>query len=320
MKEQIQTPDISIIVPLLNEEGSLTELHELLSDTIEKIQLDAEFIFVDDGSTDGSFAVIQQLHEKDERIKCLRFRRNYGKSAALAEGFALSRGKYVVTLDADLQDDPAEIPDLIARLEEGYDLISGWKKERHDPFIKRHTSKIFNYVTGKMTGVKLHDMNCGLKIYRREVVQTIHVYGQRHRFLPALARQEGFRIGEKVIKHRARKYGVTKFGPSRFIAGFLDLITLLFLSRYVKRPLHLFGSLGILSFTLGTSISAFLAYERLFHDKYLSNRPLLFLGIVLLIIGTQFISLGLLGEMMTESRSESHKYSIRDRIGFKQKK
>jgi len=320
MKEQIQTPDISIIVPLLNEEGSLTELHELLSDTIEKIQLDAEFIFVDDGSTDGSFAVIQRLHEKDERIKCLRFRRNYGKSAALAEGFALSRGKYVVTLDADLQDDPAEIPDLIARLEEGYDLISGWKKERHDPFIKRHTSKIFNYVTGKMTGVKLHDMNCGLKIYRREVVQTIHVYGQRHRFLPALARQEGFRIGEKVIKHRARKYGVTKFGPSRFIAGFLDLITLLFLSRYVKRPLHLFGSLGILSFTLGTSISAFLAYERLFHDKYLSNRPLLFLGIVLLIIGTQFISLGLLGEMMTESRSESHKYSIRDRIGFKQKK
>ena len=310
-----QALDISVIITLFNESKSLPELHQQLSAVVNEQKLTAEFIFVDDGSTDDSFEVLRTLHKKDPRVVVLQFRRNFGKSAALAEGFSHARGNYVVTMDADLQDDPAEIPSLIAKLEEGYDLISGWKKERFDPIIKRISSKIFNGVTGKATGVRLHDMNCGLKIYRREVVTSIQVYGQRHRFLPVLASQQGFRVGEKIVRHHPRKYGESKFGPSRFLSGFLDLITLIFLSRYVRRPLHLFGGLGMLSFIAGSVVCTMLAFERIFLKVYLTNRPLLFLGILLVIIGIQFISLGLLGEMITQSQATQTRYSLRNTIG-----
>jgi glycosyltransferase involved in cell wall biosynthesis len=308
--------DISVIIPLYNENQSLHELYEKLVAVVDRLALSAEFIFVDDGSSDESFAVLQTLHAKAARVAVLHFRRTSGKSAALAGGFSRASGRYVVTMDADLQDDPEEIPGLIAKIEEGYDLISGWKKERFDPFIKRVSSKLFNFVTGKMTNVRLHDINCGLKIYRREVVQTIRVYGQRHRFLPVLAAQHGFRVGEKIVRHHPRKYGETRFGPSRFLSGFFDLITLLFLSRYVRRPLHLFGGVGLLSFLAGSVICLLLAYERIFLNEYLTNRPLLFLGILLVIIGVQFISLGLLGEMISESRMKETKYSIKNIIGL----
>jgi len=320
MHEPGQTPSappaLSVVIPLYNEAESLAELHRKLAAVVQELGMPAEFIFVDDGSTDGSFSVLQELRAGDPRVAILQFRRNYGKSAALAEGFARARGRYVVTMDADLQDEPAEIPRLIERLEQGYDLVSGWKKKRYDPFIKRMSSKLFNKVTGMFTGVQLHDINCGLKIYRQEVVKAIRIYGQRHRFLPVLAHQHGFRIGELVVQHHPRKYGKSKFGPSRFLSGFLDLITLLFLSRYTKRPLHLFGGTGLLFFLAGLVISLFLTYERIFSQKYLTNRPLLFLGILLIIIGIQFISIGLLGEMITESRSEQLRHSIRAEVGF----
>lgn len=312
---------LSIIVPLLNEAESLRELHGKIQQALQEVKEpplgEVEIIFVDDGSTDGSFDVLQELRAADARVKIVQFRRNFGKSAALAEGFRRARGEYVITMDADLQDDPFEIKNLIRALEEGgFDLVSGWKKKRRDPFIKRFTSKIFNTVTSFLTGVHLHDMNCGLKIYRREVVKSVQVYGQRHRFIPVLAAQEGFRVGEIAVQHHARKYGQTKFGPSRFLSGLLDLISLLFLSRYVKRPLHLFGGIGLLSFLVGSGINLYLAYERLVLHKYLTNRPLLFLGILLVIVGIQLFSLGLLGEMITESRAESLHYSIRNEIGF----
>ncbi|HHL71265.1 MAG TPA: glycosyltransferase [Bacteroidetes bacterium] len=315
-KEKNHTPDLSVVIPLYNEEESVAELYAQISAVVEREGLDTEIIFIDDGSTDDSFEVLCALREQDPRVRVCQFRRNYGKSAALAEGFARARGAYVVTMDADLQDDPEEIPHLIDKLEQGFDLISGWKKKRYDPFIKRVTSKLFNFVTRTLTGVNLHDMNCGLKIYRNEVVKNVQIYGQRHRFIPVLAVQNGFRVGELVVTHHARKYGVSKFGPSRFLNGFLDLITLIFLSRYVKRPLHFFGGVGMILLFLGFLISLDLTIERIFFQRYLTNRPLLFLGVLLIIVGTQFISIGLIGEMFAESRAENRQYKIRASLGF----
>ncbi|RMD94962.1 MAG: glycosyltransferase [Calditrichaeota bacterium] len=302
---------LSLVVPLYNEVESLHELHSRISEVLCTLQKPAEIIFVDDGSTDGSFQVLKELHQKDRRIRVVQFRRNYGKSAALAVGFQHARGEVIVTLDADLQDDPQEIPRLLAKLEEGYDLVSGWKKKRRDRFIKRWTSRIFNRVTSLLTGIKLHDINCGLKAYRREVTESIKVYGQLHRFLPVLAHWERFRVGEIEVQHHPRKYGKTKFGPSRFFAGFFDLITVLFLTRYTRRPLHLFGLAGLISLVAGLLINGILAYQRIFHQKYLSNRPLLFLGILLVIVGVQLFSIGLLGEMITESRKDRMEYLIK---------
>ncbi len=315
-KEKNHTPDLSVVIPLYNEEESVAELYAQISAVVEREGLDTEIIFIDDGSTDDSFEVLCALREQDPRVRVCQFRRNYGKSAALAEGFARARGAYVVTMDADLQDDPEEIPHLIAKLEQGFDLISGWKKKRYDPFIKRVTSKLFNFVTRTLTGVNLHDMNCGLKIYRNEVVKNVQIYGQRHRFIPVLAVQNGFRVGELVVTHHARKYGMSKFGPSRFLNGFLDLITLIFLSRYVKRPLHFFGGVGMMLLFIGFLISLDLTIERIFFQRYLTNRPLLFLGVLLIIVGTQFISIGLIGEMFAESRAENRQYKIRASLGF----
>lgn len=302
---------ISIVVPLFNEEGSLHELHQQISTVLDSANLPAELLFIDDGSTDRSMDVLTELHSRDSRIKVFQFRKNYGKSAALAQGFKEARGEIIITLDADLQDDPKEIPNLIAKLDQGYDLVSGWKKERKDPFIKRSTSRLFNRVTRMMTGLTIHDINCGLKAYRREVTESVRVYGQLHRFLPVLAQWEGFKVGEVVVHHRARKYGTTKFGISRFAAGFFDLITVLFITRYTKRPLHLFGFVGLLTFIFGSAISIYLAFERIFFEKYLSRRPLLWFGILAIIVGVQFISIGLLGELVTETRKSQIDYSIK---------
>ncbi|MCH8871877.1 glycosyltransferase family 2 protein [candidate division KSB1 bacterium] len=309
------TVKISIVVPLFNEEESLVELHERLSKAVCSLEKPIEFLFIDDGSTDNSMQVLSELHNKDPQVRVVQFRRNYGKSAALALGFKEARGEFIVTLDADLQDEPYEIPNLVKKLEEGFDLVSGWKKIRKDPFIKKSTSKLFNFVTRKITGLGIHDMNCGLKAYRREVTETVNVYGQLHRFLPVLAQWQGFKVGEVVVKHNPRKYGITKFGASRFIAGFFDLVTVLFITRYTKRPLHLFGLIGLASFLVGVGISAYLAVERLLLGKYLSDRPLLFLGILAIIVGVQFVSIGLLGEMITESRKDNIDYSIKKTLG-----
>jgi len=310
---------LSVVIPLVNEAESLTELHSQLHAVMQRLHIPAEIIFVDDGSTDGSFKKLQELHRRDRRVRVIQFRRNYGKSAALAAGFAQAQGRYIVTMDADLQDDPEEIPHLLNELEKGYDLISGWKKRRHDKFSKRFASKIFNSVTGYFTGVHLHDINCGLKAYRREVTESIRVYGQLHRFLPVLAAKEGFRVGEIEVKHHARKYGKSKFGLSRYTSGFFDLMTVLFLARYTRRPLHLFGLAGLISFMLGFGINAYLTYQRLFGIRFLENRPLLFLGMLLIIIGVQMISFGLLGEMLTATQAQSQSYpqqGIKTTLGF----
>ncbi len=302
---------VSIVVPLYNEEDSLLELHKQLTKVICTLDKPGEIVFVDDGSTDRSFEVLTALHKNQPNTRVYQFRRNYGKSAALAMGFRKARGRVIVTLDADLQDDPGEIPNLIKKLHEGYDLVSGWKKNRKDPFIKRVSSKFFNRVTCLLTGLKIHDINCGLKVYRREVTDTINVYGQLHRFLPVLTQWEGFRVGEVIVEHHERKYGKTKFGVSRFTAGFFDLITVLFITRYTQRPLHLFGLAGLVAIIFGMSINIYLAVEKLFFGKFLSNRPLLFLGLLSVIVGVQLVSVGLLGEMITDSRKSNLDYSIK---------
>ena len=273
-----------------------------------------EVIFIDDGSSDDSFEVMQKLHRVHRQVKAIRFRRNFGKSAALSVGFAEAQGTYVVTMDADLQDDPAEIPGLIESLGESYDLISGWKKKRFDPISKTIPSRFFNFVTAKMTGIPIHDFNCGLKAYRLAVVKEVNVYGELHRYIPALAHWAGYRVGEKVVQHHARKYGHTKFGISRFFKGFLDLLTVLFTTRYIRRPLHLFGVWGILSFLVGGLIDATLSIEWMLGKTSLSNRPLFLVGFLFIIIGIQFISIGLLGEMITRQERDVQRYSIREML------
>ena len=304
--------DLSIIIPLYNEEKSLIELYENIISVLKGINKSHEIIFIDDGSQDRSFEILIDFHRKDKNVRIIQFRKNYGKSAALECGFREARGDIVITMDADLQDDPKEFPNLIAKINEGYDLVSGWKKKRYDPFIKRNTSKLYNFVTSIVSGIRLHDFNCGLKAYRNEVVKQIDIYGQLHRFIPVLAHWEGFRVGEIVVKHHPRKYGKTKFGAFRFIAGFLDLFTVVFLHKFKKRPLHLFGSFGLTLLLLGLIIDGILAFQRIFANKYLSNRPLLFLGVLLVIVGIQFISIGLLGEMITETQKRSTDYSVKN--------
>ncbi len=309
-------PQLSIVIPLFNEAASVRELHEQISAALHELRMPAEIIFIDDGSEDRSFEVLREIHQRDRRVRVVRFRRNFGKSAALAAGFERAVGRFIVTMDADLQDDPAEIKPLLDELKRGdFDLVSGWKRERHDPFIKKISSKIFNRVTAFMTGLRLHDINCGLKAYRREVTSTIPVYGELHRFLPVLAFQEGFRVGEVVVKHHRRKHGKTKFGPSRFSKGFFDLITVLFLSRYTKRPLHLFGVAGTMAFIAGLGIAGYLSYERLVLKAYLTNRPVLFLALLLMIIGVQAVSIGLLGEMITAANTHARAYFVREELG-----
>ncbi len=304
-----------MVVPLYNESESISELHNEICLVCETEKMPFEIIYIDDGSSDRSFDILQSIHKKDARAKVIRFRKNFGKAEALSAGFGAATGEWIVTMDADLQDDPAEIPRLIQKLKEGYDLISGWKKKRKDKLLKRISSKFYNMVTGLLTGLRIHDMNCGLKIYRRPVTESIQIYGDMHRYIPALAKLEGFKVGEIPVNHRPRKYGKTKYGLSRFTHGMLDLITVMFLSRYTRRPLHLFGLIGLISTLLGSGITIYLIILRITKTIYLSNRPLLFIGVLLIIIGIQFISIGLLGEMITRSQAGDHKHSIRQTLG-----
>lgn len=302
-------------MPLLNEEYSLAELTEQIFSVLKDMSF--EIIFVDDGSNDSSWEVITALHESHKNIKGIRFRRNRGKSDALQAGFDAARGRYIVTMDADLQDDPGEIPALICMLEDGADLVSGWKKVRHDPITKTIPSRFFNAVTRITTGIELHDFNCGLKAYRSEVINNIQLYGEMHRYVPLLAKWKGFgNIKEKVVTHHPRKHGKTKFGVSRFLNGFLDLLTLLFVNRYMRQPMHFFGLFGVLFLILGSGISAYLAYLKLFLGEPLANRPLLFLGILLILVGVQFFSIGFLGEMINKGQLETHKPTIGEKIGL----
>jgi glycosyltransferase involved in cell wall biosynthesis len=305
---------VSVVIPLYNEEHSLRELHEQLRSALNRSG-PYELIFVDDGSTDNSFRVLQELRQRDHRIKIIRFRRNYGKSAALSVGFHNAGGEVVVTMDADLQDDPNEIPNLVNEVRKGYDLVSGWKKKRFDPITKTIPSRFFNFVTAVISGIPLHDFNCGLKAYRKDVVKDVKVYGELHRYIPVLAHRKGYRIGEVIVRHHPRKYGKTKFGAGRFWKGFLDLLTVLFTTRYFRRPLHLFGFWGILFFLIGFSVDLYLTVLKLWFGEALGNRPLFFLGILLIIVGVQFISLGLLGEMISKVQPTTEEdYSIRDFI------
>ncbi|HOT95940.1 MAG TPA: glycosyltransferase family 2 protein [bacterium] len=311
--------DFSLVIPCFNEAESLPELYRQITAVMARMQKGYEIIFVDDGSTDESAQVIEALNRSDDRVKLIQFSRNYGKSAALAAGFRAVSGRYVVTMDSDLQDDPEEIPRLLEKLESGFDLVSGWKKVRHDPLTKRLASKVYNYFTSIFSGIRLHDFNCGLKIYRREVIASMRVYGELHRYLPVIAFRNGFRVTELPVRHHARQYGVSKFGMARFARGAFDLMTISFLTRYKMRPLHLFGVIGFICFLGGFFISLLLAYERLFENKYLSNRPLLFLGVLLIIVGVQFFSIGLLGEMITSLRKESDAFLVRRCIGCPEK-
>lgn len=303
--------ELSIIIPVFNEEESIFELNAEINGVMKDSTAEYEVIFIDDGSNDGSYDKIKAIAAEDSRIIGVRFRRNYGKAAALSEGFRISNGKMVVTMDSDLQDDPTEITALMGKLDEGYDVISGWKKNRKDPWTKKIPSKIFNLVTRMMSGIRIHDFNCGLKIYRSEVVKSVKVYGELHRYIPVLAKLAGFRVSELVVNHRPRKFGKTKFGAGRFVKGFLDLTTVLFLGKFERNPLHFFGILGGLLFFAGLLINGYLTIQW-FGGVWIGNRPILFLGILLMIVGIQFISLGLLAEMIT-ARGENLKYSIAEK-------
>ncbi|MBS1518155.1 MAG: glycosyltransferase family 2 protein [Bacteroidetes bacterium] len=305
---------ISVVIPLYNEEESLQELTDSLKRTLESLNCNYEVFYIDDGSTDNSYNKIKDINRKDNNFHCIKLRRNYGKSAALAKGFKAARGNIVITMDADLQDDPAEIPELIKVLNSGYDLVSGWKKVRYDPFIKRQTSKIFNYFTSKLSGIRLHDFNCGLKAYKRDVIKSIRIYGEMHRYIPALAHLSGFKVTEKPVKHHARKYGVTKFGASRFVNGFLDLLTVSFTNKYMKRPLHFFGSMGILISIAGFLISLYLIFLKFLEGKPLSDRPLFLVGIFMMVVGIQFLSLGLIAEMITKSNISDEDILVEETI------
>ena len=305
------SPDISIVVPLLNEEQSLGELTGQIQEALSKSNYSFEILLIDDGSTDRSWEIVEQLSRNHDEILGIRLRRNYGKSDALQTGFERSAGRFVVTMDADLQDDPNEIPSMVEKLEAGADLVSGWKKKRHDPISKKIPSRFFNAVTRWVTGIKLHDFNCGLKAYRKEVVDNISLYGEMHRYVPLLAKWEGFgRIEEQVVQHHPRKYGKTKFGISRFLNGFLDLVTLLFINRYVNRPMHFFGLFGVLFLVVGIAINLYLAYIKIFLGEPLANRPLLFLGLLLVMVGVQFFSIGFLGELLNRGDERNQKPNI----------
>lgn len=306
---------ISVVIPLLNEAESLPELSRQLESVLERIANGRyEVIFIDDGSTDDSYRVIQDIHARNGRFKAIRFRTNHGKSAALAVGFKESTGDIVITMDADLQDDPNEIPALIAKLDEGYDLVSGWKRKRHDPWHKTIPSKLFNTVTSSMSGIRLHDFNCGLKGYRKEVVQSVQVYGEMHRYIPALAHWEGFRVTEIPVLHRARQFGSSKFGISRFLKGYLDLLTVMFTTRYIRRPLHFFGTVGSLIAMIGLITDLYLVVEWFLGRTALSNRPLALFGVAMIIVGVQLISIGLIGELIVKNNLESQRFSIREKL------
>ena len=295
--------NISIIIPVFNERDSINQLYaEIVSGINAR---DYEIIFIDDGSTDGSAEAIEDLAKSNEKVTLIQFYRNYGKSAALSEGFKHCEGDYIVTMDADLQDDPAEIENLIIKIQEGFDVVSGWKKNRKDPLSKRLPSKLFNFITRIFTKVKIHDFNCGLKIYKKSVIKTLDIYGGRHRYIPALAGQKKFKVSEIIVNHRARIHGVTKYGGRRFFHGFFDLISVLFLSKYIQSPLYFFGQIGLFAFILGFGIEGYVLYLKyIIGEPFAMHIALLIFGVLLIVIGIQFFSLGLIGEMISNSNQD----------------
>lgn len=310
--------NLSIVIPLLNEEESLNELHHWIADVMQSNGFLYEIIFIDDGSTDDSWNVIESLAQKNSSVKGIRFLKNFGKSQALHAGFEMAQGQVVVTMDADLQDNPEEIPEMYQMVtKENYDLVSGWKKKRHDPIIgKNLPSKLFNFAARRTSKVKLHDFNCGLKAYKSEVVKNIEVTGEMHRYIPVLAKSAGFnRIGEKVVQHQARKYGKTKFGMERFIRGFLDLITISFLSRFGKRPMHLFGAWGALMLFVGFCFALYLGIDKLFINpsgRLITERPQFYIALTAMILGSQFFVAGFLGEMILQTKKDRKNYIIKE--------
>lgn len=314
--------DLSLVIPLLNEEESLPELSAWIDRVMQAHGFSYEVIFVDDGSTDRSWQVIQELQKTYPHVHGIRFRRNYGKSAALNEGFAATKGDIIITMDADLQDSPDEIPELRRRiLEEDFDLISGWKQKRFDPITKTIPTKLFNWATRKMSGIYLHDFNCGLKAYRSEVIKSIEVYGEMHRYIPVIAKWAGFRkIGEQVVQHQSRKYGVTKFGWDRFINGFLDLLSIFFVGKFGKKPMHFFGLYGTLMFAIGFLSSAYIGIDKLWTLAQgepaikVTDNPWFFLAITTMILGTQLFLAGFIGELIGRSSSDRNNYLIKERI------
>jgi glycosyltransferase involved in cell wall biosynthesis len=313
--------DLSIVIPVFNEEESLPELTSWIEKVCTNSKISFELIYIDDGSSDSSWKIIDRLSRDKKYIKGLRFRRNYGKAAALHTGFLEAAGDVVITMDSDLQDSPDEIPELVRMIkEEGFDLVSGWKKKRYDPFIKRVTSRFYNRTARWSSGIKLHDFNCGLKAYRQEVIKSIEVFGEMHRYIPMLAQEAGFRkIGEKVVEHRARKYGVTKYGLDRFVKGYLDLLTIRFITRFGKSPMHLFGSLGTLMFILGFFMAGFLGARKLWYVYHnlraplVTDSPWFYIALTVMVIGTLLFLTGFLGELINRSSSERNSYLIRER-------
>ena len=294
---------ISVVIPVHDEERSVALLYDELDSALQPLDRPWEAVFVDDGSTDGTHAALTRLHAGQDNVVVVRFRRNFGKAAALAAGFAQAKGDVIVTIDGDLQDDPAEIPKLLAKLDEGFDLVSGWKTKRRDPLRRRIPSRLFNSVTGWVSGVRLHDMNCGLKAYRAEVVRGLRLYGELHRFIPVLAHHRGYRIAEVPVNHRPREHGRSRYGLERYMRGFFDLLTVSFIGRYRHRPLHLFGGVGLIFSLLGTAILTYLTIVKLLGHP-IGQRPLLLLGVLLVVVGIQLLSLGLLSELITSHHEE----------------
>ncbi len=316
--------NLSIVIPLLNEKESLDELYHWIASVMQSNNFSYEILFIDDGSTDGSWNVISALAGKDSNVKGIKFQRNYGKSQALHAGFKLAQGEVVITMDADLQDNPEEIPELYYLIKkEKYDLVSGWKKKRYDSIIgKNLPSKLFNFAARKTSGVKLHDFNCGLKAYRNEVVKNIEVTGEMHRYIPVLSKNAGYsKIGEKVVQHQARKYGTTKFGMERFLNGFLDLITIWFLSKFGKRPMHLFGAWGAFILFVGFLLTVYLGIDKLFlnpQGRLLTDRPQFFVALTAMILGTQLFLAGFLGEIILRTNKHKDNYTISEEVNTKE--
>lgn len=316
--------DVSLIIPVYNEEESLPELERWITRVCTENNISFEIIFIDDGSSDSSWNVIRDISQNNRNVRGIRFRRNYGKAAALHSGFGEAGGDVVITMDSDLQDSPDEIPALVKMISEGgYDLVSGWKKRRYDPFIKRCTSRIYNRTARMFSGIKLHDFNCGLKAYRNEVVKGIEVYGEMHRYIPLLARKAGFgKIGEKVVEHRARKYGSSKYGIDRFIKGYLDLVTIGFITRFGKSPMHLFGSIGTLMFLIGFIMAGYLGIRKLvfLHNHMratlVTDSPYFYIALTVMVIGSMLFLTGFLGELINRNSSERNNYLIKDKINL----
>ena len=309
-------PEVTVLVPVYNEEGSVVELRDRVARVFEDLGQTFEIVFVDDGSGDATPELIRGMHQEDQRVRLVRFRRNFGKAAAISAGVDHCRGRIVITMDGDLQDVPEEIPRMLEKLEsEGLDLVSGWKRHRRDPWTKRVPSRLFNWVTGRLAQMDLHDFNCGFKVYRREVLEEVAIYGELHRYIPVLASRRGFRVGELAVEHEPRRHGSSKYGWDRFYKGLLDLLTVLFITKYTRRPLHLFGTIGLLAIGAGLAINSYLAILW-FHDHPLSNRPLLLFGVLLMIVGLQVLTTGLIGEMITfKNFRRRDSYSVREKLG-----